>query len=160
MRYPEVIQRPPALDLGEDFARKGIIPHEPPRLLGQYTVLVPRSGEDGNDRGCLLPVEVAVPLATYTGWNLRRRDVGAEAMLASLAGSYVPFTATEAARKAAGDPRPSVEKRYGSFAAYRKQWQAESDRLLKGRYLLKEDVERLAAEVEKTRGLFPAESGK
>ena len=83
VRYPEVIQRPPALDLGADFSM--------PKVLGHYTVKVPRCGPDGNDLGTLLPAEVAVPLATYTGWNLRRRDVGAEGMLASLSGSWLPF---------------------------------------------------------------------
>src|SRR5262249_23106098 len=55
VRYPEVIQRPSALDLGPDFGTRGIISVEPPRILGHYVVLVPRSGPDGNDRGCLLP---------------------------------------------------------------------------------------------------------
>ena len=156
VRYPEVIQRPPALELGPDFATRGILAHEPPRTLGHYTVLVPKSGPDGNDLGCLLPLEVAVPLATYTGWNLRRRDVGAEAMLASLTGSYIPLPLTEAVRKESGDPRPSIEKRDGSFTGYQKRWTAERDRLVKERYLLKEDADRMTADVEKVRGQFPA----
>jgi hypothetical protein len=155
VRYPEVIQRPSALDVGSDFATKGIVGHEPPRILGHYTVLVPKSDADGNDLGCLLPVEVAVPLATYTGWNLRRRDVGAEGMLASLAGSYIPFPATEAVRQASGDPRISIEKRYGTFATYRKRWEAERDRLVKERYLLAEDGERMMVELESLRRIFP-----
>jgi hypothetical protein len=159
VRYPEVIQRPSALDVGPDFATKGIVSHEPPRILGHYTVLVPKSDADGNDLGCLLPLEVAVPLATYTGWNLRRRDVGAEGMLASLAGSYIPLPATEAARQASGDPRLSIEKRYGSFEAYRKRWEAERERLVKGKYLLAEDGERLAASLEKVRPMFPHATG-
>src|SRR5262249_2932269 len=81
VRYPEVLQQPSALDLGPDFESKGIITREPPETRGQYVVLVPKSGPDGNDLGTLLPAEVAVPLATYTGWNLRRREVGAEAQL-------------------------------------------------------------------------------
>jgi hypothetical protein len=155
VRYPEVIQRPPALDLGADFAARGIVPHEPPRVLGHYTVLVPRSGPDGNDLGCLLPLEVAVPLATYTGWNLRRRDVGAELMLAALSGSYIPLPATEAERKASGDPRQSIEERYGNFEGYRKAWLAARDAMVKQRYLLPEDADRLTTEMEKGRATFP-----
>src|SRR5262249_43070589 len=68
VRYPEVIQRPSALDYGPDFRTKGIIGVEPPRVLGRYVVKVPKSGPDGNDLGTLLPPEVAVPLATHTGW--------------------------------------------------------------------------------------------
>ena len=107
---------------------------EPPRVVGQYVILVPKSDADGNDLGTLLPAEVAVPFATYTGWNLRRRDVGAEAMLASLAGSYLPLPATAPQRKASGDPRPSVEERYGSFEGYRKAFLAARAALLGRRW--------------------------
>jgi hypothetical protein len=155
VRYPEVIQQPQALDLGPNFATKGIIAHEPPRVLGHYTVLVPKSGADGNDLGCLLPLEVAAPLAAYTGWNLRRRDVGAEAMLLSLIGSYIPLPATAAERKATGDPRRSIEERYGDFEGYRKAYLAARDELVKGRYLLKEDADRLAEQLDKLRPSFP-----
>jgi hypothetical protein len=156
VRYPEVIQQPPVLDFGPDFAAHGRITVEPPRLLGHHPVLVPKSDADGNDVGALLPPEVAVPLATYTGWNLRRRDAGAEGMLAALSGSYLPFPHTEAERQAAGDPRESVAKRYGSFAEYRRRWEKETAGMVRQRYLLKEDAERLAAGLERARGAFPA----
>jgi len=143
VRYPEVIQRPSALDFGPDFLTKGIITIEPPRVGAPYFVLVPRNGPDGNDLGCLLPPEVGVPLATYTGWNLRRRDVGAEGQLANLLGSYIPFAKTKAERDKVGDPRPSIEERYLSFADYQKRFAANCDELLKKRYLLKEDADRL-----------------
>jgi hypothetical protein len=154
IRYPEVIQAPPCLDYGPDFAERGIISTEPPRKRGTYVVLVPKSGPDGNDLGTLLPPEVAVPLATYTGWNLRRRDVGAEGMLASLAGSYNPFARTRAERKTSGDPRPSIEERYGTFAEYRKQFAATCAVLVKQGYLLQEDATRLLEGREKVRPLF------
>jgi hypothetical protein len=155
VRYPEVIQEPPVLDFGRDFAVLGQITVEPPRLLGHHPVRVPKSDADGNDLGTLLPPEVAVPLATYTGWNLRRRDAGAEAMLAALSGSYIPFPRTEAERKASGDPRESVAKRYSSFAEYRRRWEKEAANMVQHRYLLKEDAERLAAGLERVRGAFP-----
>jgi hypothetical protein len=155
VRYPEVIQRPSALDYGPDFLTKGVITVEPPRKIGEYVVKVPKSGADGNDLGTLLPPEVAVPLATYTGWNLRRRDAGAEAMLVSLSGSYVPFPKTKAERKATGDPRESLEERYGSYDEYRKRFTAACDDLVRRRCLLKEDAERLLAGREKVRDQFP-----
>ena len=154
VRYPQVIQRPSALDLGPDFAAKGVITREPPKLAGQYVVKVPKSGADGNDLGTLLPAEVAVPVATFTGWNLRRRDVGAEDMLASLTGSYMPFAKTTAAAKAVGDPRPSLEERYSSFAEYKRLLSAHCDEMVKQRYLLKEDAERILAAADKRKGLF------
>jgi hypothetical protein len=154
VRYPEVIQQPPVSDLGPEFASRGIITIEPPRVRGHYVVLVPKSGPDGNDLGTLLPPEVAVPLATYTGWNLRHRDVGAEGMLASLAGSYLPFPRTAAERRKTGDPRESIEERYGSFDEYRKRFTAACDGLVKQRYLLKEDADRLIANRAKQKELF------
>src|SRR6202041_1232081 len=135
--------QPPALDFGPSFER-GIIDHEPPEVRGHYTVLVPKSGPDGNDLGTLLPPEVAVPLATYTGWNLRRREVGAEAMLLNLTGSYIPFAKTKSDRQKSGDPRPSIGERYGSFTAYRQRFDATCEDMVKRRYLLKEDAERLS----------------
>jgi hypothetical protein len=155
VRYPEVIQRPESRDYGPDFETRGIISIEPPRNRGNYVVLVPRSGPDGNDLGCLLPPEVGVPLATYTGWNLRRREVGAEGMQASLLGSYIPFPRTRAERQKTGDPRESIEERYGSFAEYRKRFVTNCEEMVKNRYLLKEDAERLIQEREKLREQFP-----
>jgi hypothetical protein len=100
-----------------------------------------------------------VPLATYTGWNLRRRDAGAEAMLVSLSGSYIPFPRTKAERMASGDPRESIAERYGSYDEYRKRFAAACDDLLARRYLLKEDADRLLTGREKLRDLFSM-SGK
>jgi hypothetical protein len=154
VRYPEVIQCPRALDYGPDFRTRGIITIDPPELLGRYVVRVPRSDRDGNDLGTLLVPEVAVPLATYTGWNLRRRDAGAEGMLVSLTGSIIPFPQTRAQREGSGDPRLSLEERYGSYEAYRKQFTAACEDLVHRRYLLKEDADRLLADREKERKLF------
>src|SRR5205085_4736885 len=115
---------------------------EPPRLVGDYVVLVPTSDADGNDRGCLLPPEVGVPLATYTGWNLRRRDIGAEGMLASLAGSYLPFPRTAEERKASGDPRRAVMERYKTFEEYETRLTSYCKKLVGQRYLTQEDADR------------------
>ncbi len=149
VRYPEVIQLPHALNYGPEFFTKGLVTLEPPLAIGSYVVRVPRSGIDGNDLGCLLPPEVGVPLATYTGWNLRRRDVGAEGMLASLAGSFLPFPRTAEERKTNGDPRSSIEERYRDFAAYSDLFRANCRKLVQDHYLLDEDAERLLRDLER-----------
>lgn len=154
VRYPEVIQRPHLLDFGPNFQSQGIITREPPEILGHYVVKVPKSDADGNDLGCLLPPEVAVPLATYTGWNLRHRDAGAEGMLVGLTGSYIPFPRTPAEREKSGDPRKSIQERYGSFDEYRKRCAAACAELVKRRYLLQEDADRFLTSREKVRKLF------
>jgi hypothetical protein len=158
VRYPEVIQQPEARNYGPDFLKRGIITVEPPEVLGRYVVRVPRSDADGNDVGCLLPPEVGVPLATYTGWNLRRRDAGAEGTLVSLTGSYIPFPRTAAERKATGDPRKAVQERYDGYDDYLRRFGGYCDKLVKDRYLLQEDADRLLKEREGQRKLF--EEGK
>lgn len=156
VRYPEVIQNPAVLDYGPDFASKGIILVNPPRVGEKYTVRVPKCGPDGNELGTLLLPDVAVPLATYTGWNLRRRDVGAEGMLALLMGSYIPFPRTREERTATGDPRTSIAERYVSYEAYRKQYAAACDDLVAKKYFLREDADRLVKASERVRDVFTA----
>ncbi len=157
VRYPQVIQQPHELDHGPHYRSRGIITVLPPRKLADFTVLVPRCDADGNNMNMatLLPAEVAVPLATYTGWNLRRRDVGAEDMLASLAGSFLPFPKTREGRKAAGDPRKSIEERYEGLDDYRRKFSEACENLVERRYMLREDAQRLANALEKYANLFP-----
>src|SRR5262245_40491334 len=81
-------------------------------------LLVPAVDEDGNERAGIRMPEVAVPLATYTGWNFRNASIGASGDLVSLLGSSIAFPLTRAAREAAKDPRRSIEERYGSRDAY------------------------------------------
>lgn len=154
VRYPEVIQQPSATYFGPQFLTKSLITIDPPQLKGDYVVLVPKCAKDGNEIGTLLLPEVFVPLATYTGWNLRHRSVGAEGMLASLQGSYIPFPKTEKERKATGDPRMSVEERYGSFKEYRDEFEQSCAYLAGAGYLLQEDVERMVQGLEQKKAFF------
>ena len=50
--------------------------------------------------------------------------------------------ATRAERDAKGDPRPSLEERYGSHANYLGRLEAAVQALVKERFLLAEDAER------------------
>jgi hypothetical protein len=154
VRFPEVIQQPHKCDFGPRFATEKIITQEPPKVIGVYKVLVPKSDKDGNDLGTLLIPDVAVPLATYTGWNLRNRTVGAEAMLASLQGSYIPFAKTKAERLKSGDPRLSLQERYGNLGAYQKQYLKVCADMVRQGYLLREDADRLIEERKKVAEYF------
>jgi hypothetical protein len=117
----------------------------PPTESGAYSVLVSASDTDGNEvAGIRLP-EVAVPLGTYTGWNVRDASMGEGGLMTSgapLMGSTVPFARTRQAREAAGDPRLSIEERYASKAAYLAQVREYALQLVGERFLLNEDVER------------------
>jgi hypothetical protein len=155
IRFPTVIQQPPFASYGEDFHSHFRVTQEPPKRLGEYVVMVPMCDEDGNDLGCLMLPDIRVPLATYTGWNLRRKEVGAENMLASLLGSYIPFARTAEERLKARDPRKSIEERYGSFSDYRIAYFRECQRLVENRYLLEDDLSHLIESRARFRNLFP-----
>jgi hypothetical protein len=140
--YPQVIQQPSYWDFGPKWLTEGIVDLQPPQARGDYRVLVPRCGDDGNELGCLLPPEVAVPVATFTGWNLRSREAGAENELVSLQGSYLPFPVTKSERVQGNDPRLSIEERYGTLDRYLAQLTAECQELQEAGFMLAEDVQR------------------
>jgi hypothetical protein len=142
VRYPTVIQQPSYWDYGPRWHTHRIIDQQPPISRGDYRVLVPRCGPDGNELGCLSPPEVAVPVATYTGWNLRHKEAGAENELVSLQGSYLPFPVTKGDRQKTNDPRLSIEERYGTLDKYLAELEAKCRHLENAGYLLSEDVAR------------------
>jgi hypothetical protein len=102
---------------------------------------VPQVDEDGNEiAGVRLPA-LAVPLATYTGWNLYNLP-GLEGELCDRVGMCLPFVRTKAERLAKGDPRLSLEERYASHAAYVQRMSDVVYELLQARLLLAEDATR------------------
>jgi hypothetical protein len=104
-----------------------------------YPSYVPRTDSDGNDiAGIRLP-ELEVPLATYTGWALRAGVWANDGCEGS--GQYIPFQATQAARVAAGDPRPSVQERYASYNIYENQVVAAVDDLVRRRFFICDDTQ-------------------
>ena len=157
INYPLVIQQPSYLDFGPRWQRQRIIDQQPPIARGDYRVLVPRSGPDGNELGCLSPPEVAVPVATYASWRLRKADGPAANQLYSLSGSYIPFPVTRADREKTGDPRQSVEELHGTLDNYLRQLQSQCHRYEQAGYFLPEDTERtLRIQRERVAPLFKA----
>jgi hypothetical protein len=126
-------------DFGPQFDR-GILSILPPKLLGTpYPNLVPKTDIDGNDiAGVRLP-DVAAPLATYTGWNLRAVPPGANDGC-DAAGMKVDFAQTRAERIARGDPRLSIEERYPTHDAYVTAVTRAAEDLRAQRLLLDQDV--------------------
>lgn len=112
---------------------------------GDYVSLVSAIDEDGNEiAGIRLPA-VAVPLATYTGWNVYR-DFPKE--LGDRDGSSIPFAATKAERQANGDPRLSLEERYGSRDGYVAKVKAYVAELVAARLMLPMDADAYVAAAE------------
>jgi hypothetical protein len=131
-------------DFGKDFA-KGMLAVLPPRLLGTpYPVFVPKTDADGNDIAGVRMPDVAVPVATYTGWALRADGLdGCDA-----AGQKLNFAKTKAERLASGDPRLSLEERYQDHAAYVDQVRQVATTLKAQRFMLDEDVTATIAAAE------------
>jgi hypothetical protein len=102
--------------------------------------LVPQVDADGNDLAGIRVPEIAVPLATATGWNFRDPSVGNPGVIYQLLGSYLPFAATKTGREAARDPRPSIEERFRGVDDYLQRIRAAAQELVRGRYLLEEDL--------------------
>ena len=113
----------------------------PPKVLGSYPVFVPRADRDGMAIAGIHTLPLAVPRATYTGWNPRAQGFGAGALF-PLQGAVVPFAATRAEREASGDPRLSVAERYADNAAYVAAVQKAAAQMVAERLLLPHDAER------------------
>ena len=103
-------------------------------------LLVPQVDQDGNERSGIRLPEVAVPLATYTGWNFRATSVGGTNQLYPLLGSYIPFARTKSERDERKDPRPSIAERYSTRDAYLAKINESTTALVKDGFLLSEDV--------------------
>lgn len=127
------------LDFGPQW-KAGIITIEPPKLGKAFPVLVPQSDANGNDEGGVSLPELQVPLASYTGWNLRDPSIGAGDLRLSFYGSFLPFAKTAAERKKSGDPRLSVAERYASREEYLGKFAEAELKMVEQRFLLKEDV--------------------
>lgn len=136
------------LDYGEDFYKTGIMTVNPPAISRPtfdnpkngriYPTYVPKTDADGNDiAGVRLP-DIAVPLATYTGWALRAGPHaydGCEGV-----GQRIPFAKTKADRLGSGDPRLSIEERYRSMADYTAKVKNAVEELVARRFMLREDA--------------------
>jgi len=145
VQFPTRIQQAWHADYGEEFRSAGIVTIEPPKVGSAFPMRLPQVDADGNDTAGIRMPATAVPLATYTGWNLRSAAIGAPDELYSMVGSFIPFARTKAERVKSGDPRLSAEERYASKQAYLDQVEAAAHGLVQERYLLERDVASVVA---------------
>ena len=100
----------------------------------------PAGQRDGNDvAGIRLP-EVAVPLGTYTGWNVTVPQLSELRYLSGLVGGFEPFARTKEQRLANGDSRLSIAERYSGRQDYLDKVRRAADDLVRQRFLRVEDV--------------------
>ncbi|MEO8715619.1 MAG: alpha/beta hydrolase domain-containing protein, partial [Acetobacteraceae bacterium] len=116
-----------------------------------YKTLVSALDADGNEVAGLRLPDIAAPAATFTGTNVYK-DYPSE--LCDRDGTYVPFAATKAEREAAGDPRPSMQERYGTREVYVAKVREAADALVAARLLLPEDAANYVA-AARSSGAFP-----
>jgi hypothetical protein len=135
-------------DFGPDFNyvdQSGLITRQPPVVKQVLPTLVPKVDADGNEVGGVPSVLRQAPLGTYTGWNVIAAGFD-KGKICLLNGSFIPFAKTKAERSASGDPRLSLEERYGNHSAYVDVVKAAAEKAIAERFLLREDADRLIAE--------------
>jgi hypothetical protein len=140
VEVPARVEKAYHVDYGPEFRSKGIIRNEPPKVGEPFPLLLPQVDRDGNETAGVRMPEVAVPLATYAGWNMRSPSVGAPEEMYSMIGSWIPFPKTKGEREEKHDPRPSIEERYSNRAQYLQLVGAAARRLVESGYVLDRDV--------------------
>jgi len=137
-------------DLGKTFHyadMTGAMGVTPPRIVRTIPQLMPRIDADGNELDGIRSPLLAAPLGSYVGWNIAASGFE-QGRYCGNTGGYIPFAATRAERMAKGDPRPSLEERYPSHAAYVAKVKAQADALVAQRYMLPADETRIVTEAE------------
>ncbi len=139
----------PDLDYN-DFS--GVISRQPPGITQTIRALMPKVNDDGNEVVGIGSLLHQAPLGTYTGWNATAAGFfKGQPCGGGLTGGYIPFAQTKAERLASGDPRPSLEERYGTREGYMCVVQAAAKRDVEKRYLLQRDADRLIAQAAAAR---------
>jgi hypothetical protein len=149
----------PVLDY--DFGRRfdygdlsAVITRQPPAIRRVIPMLVPRTDEDGNETaGVASPLHQA-PLGTYLGWNVTAGGFF-KGQICGFTGGYLPFPLTRADRERSGDPRRSIEERYGTQEGYVCVVRRAAEALVRDRYLLREEADRQIAAAAESRILPP-----
>lgn len=154
---PESPYAPLRLDFGPRWESLGIADFVPPKAGPPFHTLVPAVDVDGNELAGIRMPEIAVPVATHTGWNLRAIEAGAESMPARLVGSRWAFPTTPQEREKTQDPRRSVLHRYPTRQSYQAAIGQSAIELQRRRFLLEEDIQPIleAASASPSKSLWP-----
>jgi hypothetical protein len=138
----------------ENYDQESGIPTvEPPAIQQVLSVYATTVNADGNENAAGLPTVLGqAPLGTYVGWNLATTgwygpnesngpgSVGQVFAGAGNSGGFWPFWDTQSNRLAAGDPRLSLEERYGTSAGYQCVVQQAVTNAVQQRFLLSSDA--------------------
>lgn len=137
--FPSILPQSYRLDFGPAW-EQGVASCLPPRVGEPYPTFVAAVDQDGNEvAGIRLP-DLTVPLATYTGWNLRHPSQGGPGQTLGNQGATLPLAPTAEVRAQSGDPRLSIAERYPSKEHYVELVTKAAEALVAEGYLLAMDV--------------------
>jgi len=120
----------------------GVPTNIPPPIRQVITMRAPRVDEDGNELGGVPVVLRDAPLGTYLGWNITAAGFHRD-QICDYVGGMIPFAITQADRLANGDPRLSLEERYGTHDGYVDAVRAAAANAVARGFLLQDDADRL-----------------
>ncbi len=160
MGFPTIPGIPPTLpsnfimpvldyDWGPEFNYSdgsGVPTKQPPPIKQVIKMLVPRVDADGNELGGVPVVLRDAPLGTYLGWNITAGGARPfhQGQICDYVGGMIPFAKTRAGRLASGDPRLSLEERYGTHEGYVAAVRAAAANAVAQGFLLQADAEKWA----------------
>lgn len=146
VNLPKGPSRLPRCNYGPEFDSHGLMSIFPPEPLPaqEYPIRAPQIDADGNTIAGLRYPDIEVRMDTYNGWSLGKAGF-AEGEQWWNTGSFVPFARTKAEREVRGDPRPSIEERYPSHAAYIEAVTRVCQSRVREGLMLQEDADRFIA---------------
>lgn len=133
----------------------GVASNAPPPIRQVLPMLAPRVDADGNELGGVPVVLLDAPLGTYLGWNITAGGARPfhAGQICNYVGGMLPFARTAQERQAAGDPRLSLEERYGNHAGYVAAVRKAADKAQAQGFLLPADATRLIRSAEDSKVL-------
>lgn len=128
----------------------GVASHAPPPIRQVLPMLAPRVDADGNELGGVPVVLLEAPLGTYLGWNITAGGARPfhQGQICNYVGGMVPFARTAQERGTNGDPRLSLQERYGSHDGYVAAVRKAAEKAQAQGFLLAEDAARLIKAAE------------
>jgi hypothetical protein len=144
-------------DFGSEFDRTdatGVQTVMPPKIKNVISMFAPRVDADGNELGGVPVVLRDAPLGTYLGWNITAGGFH-KGKICNYAGGMIPFARSRAERLAAGDPRLSLEERYGTHDGYVQAVRVAAANAVAQGFLLQADADALIARAAASNVLNP-----
>ncbi len=137
-------------DWGLDFNyldMSGVPDNVPPPIKQAIPMVVPKVDADGNEMGGVPVVLRDAPLGTYLGWNITASGFH-QGQICTYTGGMIPFATTMAERLANGDPRLSLQERYGDHAGYVQAVQQAAENAVAQGFLLQADANALVTNAQ------------